>query len=113
MSVNARVAPPMVTVIEVVNEAIPVASCPGATAGLTAPKPVPKRETTSPALAGDAPVTTLESATSDPVPASSAAMLVELGNTKNAGQKVCNELSVGTAVLNPFPLPGSSTTLSV
>ena len=95
---------PIVTVIGFVNVAIPVASCPAATEGLVSPNPVPKRETISPGLAGDAPATTLGSATRRPVPASSAAMLVEFGNTKNAGAECLQRIERRHRAAQPIRL---------
>src|SRR3984957_15387114 len=102
MSDWGSVAPPRVTVMEFTSDAAPVANCPAVNEGLVSPKPVPNNETVSPGLAGDAPATTVESATSDPVPAISAAILIEFPNTKNAGANACNVLSVATALPTPF-----------
>src|ERR1700733_8484535 len=106
MSDCGSVAPPRLTVTEFTNDAVPVANCPVVKEGLVSPKPVPNNETISPGRAGDAPATTAESATSDPVPAISAAILIEFPNTKNAGANGCKVFSVATALPTPFADPG-------
>src|SRR5579862_4134318 len=98
MSEDASVTLPIFTVMEFVRVDCPVAKLPGATAGFVAPKPVPKRETISPGFAGDAPVTTLGLATTVKVCASSAAMLMELGNRKKAGEKLWRVVTFATAL---------------
>src|ERR1700733_1470787 len=113
MSDCGSVAPPRLTVTEFTNDAVPVANCPVVYEGLVSPKPVPNNETISPGLAGDPPATMAASATSDPVPACSAAMLMEFGNTKNAGANACNVFRVATALPTPFGDPGFKRTVSV
>src|ERR1700677_3014490 len=113
MSDCGSAAPPRVTVTEFTNDAVPVANCPAVNEGLVSPKPVPNNETISPGLAGDAPATRVESATSDPVAACSAAMLMEVPKTKNAGENACNVFSVATALPTPFGDPGFKRTVSV
>src|ERR1700722_19592649 len=67
----------------------------------------------SPGLAGEAPATTLGSATIDPVPPSSAAMLVEFGKVKNAGENACKEFIVATGLFTPLLAPGFNVTVSI
>src|SRR5580704_18978606 len=112
MSDDASWVVPIVTVMELASVAMPVAICPGATTGLVSPNPVPYSATISPGCAGDAPATTLGSATTDPLTACSAAMLVEFGKTKNAGANACSVLMVATALFTP-PDPGFRVTVSV
>src|SRR5208337_4484107 len=94
MSDWASVVEPIITEIGFTSVGVPLASSPAETGGLVSPNPVPKSDTISPGLAGDAPGTTVGFATIPGVVSFSAATLVELGIWNNAGAKACSELNV-------------------
>src|ERR1700756_4642935 len=101
MSLDESSVVPMVIATEFTSVACPPAICPAPTGGddVVSPKPVANSETISPAFAGAAPGTKLGLATMDDVPAISAAILDEFGNTKNAGANAWSPVRLAAELL--------------